>query len=266
MVIILLYLLCGAAAGFFSGLLGIGGGLVVVPLLNLIFAMQSSFAPEVVMHMAVGTSLASILFTAVSSTRSHMRRKSVDWPIVRGIAPGIVLGTIAGSYSAAYISGFGLRAFFVVFLIVTATQMLLDLYPKSTGRMPGAGKLTLAGGVIGYISSLAGLGGGGLTVPYLRWCGVELHRAVGTSAAVAWPIAVTGTIGFIVSGWGDPLLPAYSLGYVNLPAVLGIACTSIFFAPVGARVAHALPVATLRKVFAVFLYITAADMIWGMIH
>lgn len=266
MTIIILYLLCGAAAGFFSGLLGIGGGLVVVPLLTLIFSQQGNINPAVAMHVAVATSLSSILFTSVSSARSHARRGSVDWHFVRGLAPGIVIGTLIGAFGAAYISGFGLRAFFVVFLLAIATQMLLDLYPKARVSTPGVPVLSGAGLVIGGVSSLVGLGGGSLTVPFLRWCGTTMHMAVGTSSAVAWPIAVAGTFGFVVSGWGNSLLPPYSLGYVNLPATLGIACTSVFCAPLGARLAHALPVATLRKVFAVFLYVTAADMMWGMIH
>ena len=266
MLIVVLYLLCGAAAGFFSGLLGIGGGLVVVPLLTFIFTVQGVMSPDVAMHVAVATSLSSILFTSVSSARSHARRGSVEWRFVRGLAPGIVAGTLIGSFGAAYIPGFGLRAFFVVLLVCIATQMLLDLYPKSRGFAPGASALAGAGLIIGGVSSLVGLGGGSLTVPFLRWCGVDMHKAVGTSSAVAWPIAVAGTFGFVVSGWGNPLLPAWSLGYVSLPATLGIACTSVFFAPLGARLAHALPVPTLRKVFAVFLYVTAVDMMWGMLH
>ncbi len=134
------------------------------------------------------------------------------------------------------------------------------------GERPDIWTLAGAGLIIGGVSSLVGLGGGSLTVPFLRWCGVDMHKAVGTSSAVAWPIAVAGTFGFVVSGWGNPLLPAWSLGYVSLPATLGIACTSVFFAPLGARLAHALPVPTLRKVFAVFLYVTAVDMMWGMLH
>lgn len=264
--ILALYFVCGAAAGFLAGLLGIGGGLVVVPLLSLIFSFQGVMSPDVAMHAAVATSLSCILFTAVSSARSHARRGSVSWHYVRGLAPGIVAGTLLGSFGARYISGFGLRAFFVVFLLCVATQMLLDLYPKASGRNPGTSALAGAGLLIGGVSSLVGLGGGSLTVPFLRWSGVDLHKAVGTSSAVGWFIAAAGTLGFVLAGWGDPRLPAWSLGYVSLPATLGIACTSVFFAPLGARLSHALPVSSLRKVFAVFLYITAANMIWGMIR
>ncbi len=265
MYIALLYLLSGAAAGFFSGLLGIGGGLVVVPLLSIIFEAHGPMAPELVMHMALGTSLASILFTSVSSSRSHSRRGSVLWPFVRAISPAIAVGTLMGSLGSSSISGYGLKAFFVAFLFAVATQMLFDFYPKSRGAMPGKGALAGAGLVIGGVSSLVGLGGGSMSVPYLRWCGADMHKAVGTSSAIAWPIAIAGTFGYVLTGWNAPGLPAYSLGFVSLPAMLGIACTSVFFAPLGAWLAHRLPVGTLRKAFAVFLYVTACRMLWGIV-
>ena len=260
-----LYICTGAAAGFFAGLLGIGGGLVVVPLLTLIFSIQGDMSPELAMHVALGTSLSSILFTAVSSSRAHARRKSVLWNYVRGMAPAIALGTLSGSFLAAGMSGAGLKIFFVCFLLVVATQMLMDFYPRARQNAPGTGGLSLAGFAIGGVSSLVGLGGGSLSVPFLRWCGVEIHKAVGTSSALSWPIAIAGSIGYIWTGWDQPGLPAWSLGYTRGTATLGIACTSIFFAPLGARLAHALPVGTLRKVFAVFLYITAARMLWSII-
>lgn len=260
-----LYICTGAAAGFFSGLLGIGGGLVVVPLLTLIFSMQGDMSPNLAMHVALGTSLSSILFTAVSSSRAHARRKSVLWNYVRGMAPAITLGTLAGSFLAAGMSGAGLRIFFVCFLFAVATQMLMDFYPRARHTPPGMAGLSIAGLVIGGVSSLVGLGGGSLSVPFLRWCGVEIHKAVGTSCALSWPIAIAGSIGYIRTGWNQPGLPEWSLGYISATATLGIACTSIFFAPLGAKLAHALPVSTLRKIFALFLYVTATRMLWGII-
>lgn len=266
MTIILLYLLCGAVAGFLSGLIGIGGGLVVVPLLNMIFRLQGNIPPELIMHLAVGTSLSSILFTAVSSIRSHARRGGVLWKYVLGLAPAIVLGTLCAAWLASRMSTGGLRSFFVVFLLCIATQMLFDFYPHPRSTMPGRSVLAAAGFTIGGVSSLVGLGGGSMSVPFLRWCGVEMRQAVGTSVAISWPIAIAGTIGFIIVGWSDPLLPAWSLGYVNIPATLGIACSSIFFAPLGAKLAHTLPVPTLRRFFAVFLYVTACEMLWNILH
>ena len=266
MTIIFLYLLCGATAGFLSGLIGIGGGLVVVPLLNMIFRLQSDIPQELIMHLAVGTSLSSILFTAISSTRSHARMGGVLWKYVLGLSPAIVVGTLCASWLASRMSTSGLRSFFVVFLVCIATQMLFDFYPHPRKTMPGRTALAAAGFTIGGVSSLVGLGGGSMSVPFLRWCGVEMRQAVGTSAAISWPIAISGTVGFIVVGWGDPLLPAWSLGYVSLPATLGIACSSVFFAPLGAKLAHTLPVPVLRRFFAVFLYVTAGEMLWNILH
>ena len=268
MTILFLYMLCGAAAGFLSGLIGIGGGLVVVPLLNVIFRLQGDIPAELIMHLAVGTSLSSILFTAVSSARSHARRGGVLWAYVKGLAPAIVLGTLCAAWLASRMSTAGLRGFFVVFLLCVATQMLFDVYPrqKFVHDRPGRGMLAAAGFTIGGVSSLVGLGGGSMSVPFLRWCGVEMRQAVGTSAAISWPIAVSGTVGFIAVGWNAPGLPEWSLGYVSLPATLGIACASVFFAPLGVKLAHALPVAVLRRIFAVFLYVTAAEMLWNIYH
>lgn len=266
MTIILLYILCGVIAGFLSGLIGIGGGLVVVPLLNMIFRLQGSIAPELIMHLAVGTSLSSILFTAISSTRAHARKGCVLWKYVLGLAPAIVVGTICASYIASRMSTTGLRGFFVIFLLCIATQMLFDFYPHPKKTMPGRASLACAGFTIGGVSSLVGLGGGSMSVPFLRWCGVDMRHAVGTSAAISWPIAISGTVGFMIVGWGNPQLPAWSIGYINLPATLGIALFSVFFAPLGAKLAHTLPVPVLRRFFAVFLYVTAGEMLWNILH
>ena len=266
MTILFLYILCGATAGFLSGLIGIGGGLVVVPLLNMIFRLQGDIPSELIMHLAVGTSLSSILFTAVSSARSHAKRGGVLWDYVKGLTPAIVLGTLCAAWLASRMSTAGLRGFFVVFLACVATQMLFDFYPHPRKTMPGKGALAAAGFTIGSVSSLVGLGGGSMSVPFLRWCGVEMRQAVGTSAAISWPIAVSGTIGFIIVGWNAPNLPEWSLGYVSLPATLGIACSSVFFAPLGVKLVHALPVAVLRRFFAVFLYVTACEMLWNIFH
>ena len=266
MTILLLYILCGAVAGFLSGLIGLGGGLVVVPLLNMIFRLQGDIPSELIMHMAVGTSLSSILFTAFSSVRSHAKRGSVLWSYVKGLAPAIVLGTLCAAWLASSMSTAGLKSFFVLFLLCVATQMLFDFYPHPRKSMPGKGALALAGFTIGSVSSLVGLGGGSMSVPFLRWCGVGMRQAVGTSAAISWPIAFSGTIGFMFVGWNAPDLPAWSLGYVSLHATLGIACASVFFAPLGVRLVHALPLATLRRFFAVFLYVTACEMLWTIFH
>lgn len=263
--LVAIYLVCGVITGILSGLLGIGGGLVVVPLLNLVFAHNYGLDPTMAMRMALGTSLSSILFTSLSSARAHAHRGAVRWPIVRALALPILVGTLGGSLLVAHISGRGLRLFFVVFLILVATQMLVDYYPKPTAKATGKTGLGIAGLIIGGVSSLVGLGGGSLSVPYLRWRGFAMHDAVGTSSALALPIAIAGCAGYMFTGWNNPDLPLHSFGYINWAATLGIACASILFAPLGARLSHATPTGLLRKFFAVFLYITAVRMLLGTI-
>lgn len=266
MTIFVLYLICGSIAGFLSGLIGIGGGLVVVPLLNMIFRLQDTIPPELIMHLAIGTSLSSILFTAFSSTYSHAKKGGVLWRYVAGLAPAIIGGTLSASWLAARMSTSGLRLFFVIFLLCIATQMLFDFYPLPRKSIPGRSILAAAGFTIGTVSSLVGLGGGSMSVPFLRWCGVSLRQAVGTSAAISWPLAFAGNAGFITIGWGDPMLPHGCLGYVSLPATFSIACSSVVLAPLGARLAHSLPISVLRRFFAAFLYVTAGEMLWNILH
>ena len=263
--LILLYLACGAAAGLCAGLLGLGGGLVVVPLLNYIFQLDPSVPNDLGLRLAVGTSLASILFTGASSTRAHALRGSVLWSWVRPLAPALALGTFLGSRMAASLPIFGLKLFFACFLVVVAIQMAADYYPVSRGKKPGRAVLAGAGLFIGGVSSLVGLGGGTMSVPFLRWSGIDMRRAVGTSAALGLFIAASGALGYMLSGWGAPGLPPHSLGYVSLPATLGVAATSIFFAPLGARLSHALPVNILRNGFAVFLVLLAVHLAWGLL-
>ena len=263
--LIILFLICGVVAGLMAGLLGLGGGLVIVPFLNYVFRFSAALPEELSLRLAMGTSLATILFTAASSTRAHARRGSVLWPLVRPLAPALALGTALGSGVAAALPVLGLKAFFACFLVAVSAQMLADYYPASRGAEPARAVLAGGGLVIGGVSSLVGIGGGTLSVPFLRWCGVEMRQAVGTSAALGWAIAAAGSLGYAVNGWGAPDLPPFSLGYVSLPATLGVAAPSIFFAPLGVRLSHALPVNTLRKFFAVFLILLAARLTWELL-
>ncbi|HLO63135.1 MAG TPA: sulfite exporter TauE/SafE family protein, partial [Azonexus sp.] len=201
------YLLTGAVAGFFAGLLGVGGGVVVVPVLTMIFAGQGFPANEV-LHLALGTSMATILFTSVSSLRAHHAHHAVLWPVMRRLTPGILVGTLLGAQLAAWISSRSLSIFFVSFMLMVAFQMVANLRPKPTRSLPGRASLGAVGGLIGAIASLAAMGGGALTVPYLIWCNVRPHQAIGTSAAVGLPIALGGTLGYVWNGWGHPGLPA----------------------------------------------------------
>jgi uncharacterized membrane protein YfcA len=247
-------------AGVAGGLLGVGGGLVIVPLLLVSFARQGLPSASL-MHLALGTSMASIVFTSISSLRAHDRRGAVDWTIVRRITPGILAGTFFGTWVASRLSTTFLKWFFVVFLYLVAVQMLLDRKPRPSREIPGAAGTSAVGGVIGVISSLVGIGGGSLSVPFMAWCNIPVHRAIGTSAAIGLPIALAGSAGYVINGFGAPDLPPHTLGYVSLPALAGIVVASVSTAPLGARLAHSLPVPKLKRAFALLLLVMGTRLL-----
>lgn len=255
-----LYLAVGAVAGVLAGLLGIGGGLVIVPMLTFVFTSQG-LAPDYILHMALGTSLASILFTSLSSMRSHHKRGGVLWPVVFRITPGIMIGTFAGSWVASLLSTDFLKGFFGCFLLYVATQMLLGIKPKPSREVPGTAGIFAAGNIIGVFSSLVGIGGGTLSVPFLTWCNIQIHKAIGTSAGIGFPIAIAGTLGYVTSGLNVQGLPEFSLGFVNLSALLGIVAASVLTAPIGVKLAHSLPIDKLKRIFAVLLYVVGTRML-----
>ena len=261
---LLAYLALGLVTGFVAGLLGVGGGLVMVPVLSWAYAAKG-FTPEYNIHLALGTSLAVIVPTSISSLRAHHAHGAVDWTAVRRIVPGILAGTLLGSLAAAWLPDIGLRAFFTVFLFYAATQMLLGFKPKPGSGMPGLPGMSLAGGVIGLVSSWVGIGGGTLSVPFLTWCNAGLRRAIGTSSAIGFPIAVAGTVGYMISGHSVDGLPPTSLGFVYAPALIAIAAGSWVTAPLGARATHRWPVQVIRKIFAGLLYLIAARMAHGLL-
>lgn len=254
------YLALGCAVGFFAGLLGIGGGTLMVPILTALFAAQG-FAGEHLLHLALGSSMASIVLTSLSSMRTHHAHAAVLWPVVWQITPGIIVGTFGMSTLAGSIPSRPLSLFFAGFVLAIALQMLSNARPKPSRGLPGMLPLSLAGLTIGAISALVAIGGGALTVPFLVWCNVNLQRAIGTASAIGLPIAVAGSIGYAVGGWPLSGLPPHSLGYVYLPAVIAIACCSVLTAPLGAKLTHRLPVATLKKLFALLLLALAAKML-----
>jgi len=262
MTIFLLYIVLGSIAGILAGLLGVGGGLVIVPMLTFAFTL-TGIPHEHILHMALGTSMASIVFTAISSLRAHHRRGAVIWVIVTRITPGILVGTFCGSWIAAQLSTNFLKIFFSLFLLFVGTQMLLDMKPKAAREIPGNAGMFGAGSIIGIFSSLVGIGGGTLSVPFMLYHNVALHRAIGTSAAIGLPIAIAGTVGYIVNGFGVSGLPSGSFGYIHLTALCGVAMASICTAPLGARLAHSLPVKNLKKIFAVLLYAVGLKMLFG---
>jgi uncharacterized membrane protein YfcA len=235
----------------------------MVPMLVFVFGAQGMPA-EHRLHVALGTAMATIIFTSLSSVRAHHGYDSVDWPIARAIAPGI----IAGSFVAALIAGFiptrPLAILFTALVFYAATQMFFDLRPKKTRALPGKAGLFGAGALIGGLSSLLSAGGAFVSIPFLSWCSVPLRRAIGTAAAIGFPIALAGTAGYILQGLRVQGLPRWTLGYVYLPALALVVTTSMLVAPLGARLAHRVPVRRLRIVFAVMLYALAARMLAGL--
>jgi uncharacterized membrane protein YfcA len=261
---ILAYLCLGAFTGFFAGMLGIGGGLVMVPTLTLMFAAQGHFPADETLHMALGTSMATIIFTAISSLRTHHQHGAVLWPVFRQITPGILLGTAIGTHFAASIPTRPLAIFFTFFVCLIAIQMAANLKPKAARELPAPLGIGITGLGIGALSSLVAIGGGALSVPFLTWCNVRVQQAIGTSAAIGLPIAVGGTLGYIFNGWQITTLPSGSLGFVYLPALAILVVASMLTAPYGARLAHRLPVATLKRIFAGLLVLLASKMLWNL--
>ena len=258
--VIAIYLILGLCAGILSGLLGIGGGLVIVPMLVASLTWQH-IPDQFIMHLALGTSMATIIFTSVSSFMAHHRRGAVHWKIVRQVIPGILIGTFLGSCVAARLSGPFLKGVFVIFLYYVASQMLTNKKPKPSRQIPGNTGMFGVGNIIGGVSSLVGIGGGTLSVPFMMWCNVPVHEAIGTSAAIGFPIAIAGTLGYIYNGLHTAGLPAYSFGYAYLPALAGIVSASVLTAPLGVRLAHSLPVPKLKRVFAILILVVGTRML-----
>jgi len=252
----------GLATGFLAGLLGIGGGMLMVPFLTYLLGYQQ-VAPDLAIKMAIATSMATIMFTSISSVRAHHQRGAVRWDLVLRLAPGILLGGMAASMGVfALLKGSFLAIFFGLFVSFSAVQMFIDRKPAPSRQMPGTGGQVAAGSVIGFLSGLVGAGGGFVSVPFMAWCNVPIHNAVATSAALGFPIALSNVLGYVISGQSVQGLPPASFGYVWLPALAVIATCSVLTAPLGARAAHRLPVRQLKRVFASLLFGLAGYMLW----
>ncbi|ERL50186.1 sulfite exporter TauE/SafE family protein [Halomonas huangheensis] len=254
LVSVLAYLFLGALAGTMAGLYGVGGGLIIVPSLMAVFAVLN-VSPDVAMHLAVGTSLATIAVTGTSSALGHLRRGSVrrDW--LMALLPGLVVGAVLGVFVAGSLSGGKLGTLFGIFLLLVAARLVFGRSPAAGSASPGNSRMIVAGGVIGSVSALFGIGGGTLSVPWLIRCGATMTQAVGTSAACGLPIALVGAATFVITGWGDTSLPEGALGYVMVPAFVGIAVTSVPCARLGVRLAHRLPAPVLKLSFALLLVV-----------
>ena len=252
----------GIGTGFLAGLLGVGGGMLLVPFITIILANRGVGA-DLSVKMAIATSMATIIFTSLSSVRAHHRRGAVRWDIVKRLAPGIVIGSIIGSLGVfSLLKGAYLAIFFGFFVSFSATQMILDKKPKPTRQLPRTGGQLAAGGFIGFLSGLVGAGGGFISVPFMTWCNIPIHNAVASSAALGFPIAVANVLGYAISGQTVQNLPEASFGYIWLPALAVIALCSFLTAPLGAKAAHTIPVNKLKRIFASILYLLAAYMLY----
>lgn len=257
----LVFLAAGAAAGILGGLLGVGGGLLIVPAVAFVLPLLDVEA-AVVMHLAVGTSLATIVFTNISSAWAHHRRGAVRWRAAARLVAGIVPGALAGAWLAGRLDGETLAAVFGAFAVVMGLYLLAGRRPAPHRELPGGAMLAANGLGIGAVSAVVGIGGGSLTAPLLMWCNVRAQEAVATAAACGLPLAAAGAAGFVITGWQAPGLPGGALGYVYLPALAGVAAASTLTAPLGARLAHAVPADVLRRLFGAALLVIGALMIW----
>ena len=255
-----LYMATGALVGFLAGLLGIGGGMTMIPILAALFSAQH-FAPDHVVHLSLATAMASVVFTSSASVAEHTKLGSVDFTIVKRMVPGMVAGTLLSTVAAGSISQRHLALAFAVIVFGGATQILLNKKPKPGRTLPGPLPLSAFALFVGVISGLVSAGGAFLSMPFMVMCGVPMRTAIGTGAALGIPVAIIGTVGHVISGWTTSGLPPWSLGFVNLPALAGLVVTSVLIAPYGARMAHRLPIVTLKRIFATSLYLLAAKML-----
>ena len=260
---LIILLAAGAVAGTAAGLLGIGGGVIIVPVLSLVFASQA-VDESILIKVAVGTSLATIMVTAFSSVWAHHRKRAVQWPLVKIMVQGVVVGSFIGAWIADWMPALWLTIAFILFLIGVSLQMAIGPV-QGDKELPGHWGLRSVSCIVGAISAMMGIGGGALHVPFLSWRGVPVKQSIATSAAIGLPLAIASTIGFILTGLDETGLPENSIGYVNLPAFAGVVVASTLFAPLGARLAHRLPDKILKKTFSVFLFLLALQMIYELI-
>ena len=256
-----LYALTGLVAGCIGGILGLGGGIIIVPALHFLF-LQQGMSQQYLMQISVTTSLATIIVTAIPSTWVHHRKHAVIWPIVIVMAAGILLGAGAGALLADTLSSQYLQYIFGCFEILIAAQILLNYKSKALVALPGKPGQFFAGGIIGSLSTLLGIGGGTLTVPYLLYCQVAMRNAVAVSSACGFPIALAGTLFLIIAGFDNPELPKHTIGYLYWPAALTIVTMTLISAPIGARLTHHVSVTILKRCFAIVLFVVGMKMLF----
>ncbi len=256
-----IYIFFGAIVGVLAGLLGVGGGVILVPILDFTLPLQG-INTAFNHHMAIATSLANILFTSAVSAYSHNKHGTIPWNIVRCMTPGILAGSFGSTFIIRFIPAAPLKIFFACFLAYAAAQMLINIKPKASRTLPGTPGLILAGAVIGLLSGFLGIGGAMLSITFLLMCNVPLIASISASAAFGFPIAAAAVIGFALNGQAVPDLPPHTLGFIYLPALVGLILASTLTTPLGTKLAHTLPVKTIRRFFGVFLVCMAVRMIY----
>lgn len=257
-------IILGAVVGFMAGLLGIGGGGIMVPILTTIFLWQGMPVDQVV-HLALGTAMASIVVTSFSSMRAHHRKGGVAWDVVKTMTPGIIFGTFVSTFVVAHLNAVFLACFFSFFMLCVGIQMFAGAKPAPHRSLPSKAVLVAAGGGIGGISALVSIGGGALSVPFLHWYNVDVKRAIGTSSALGFPIALSGAAGYIINGWSESTSDGYSLGFIYVPAVVAISMVSVFFAPLGVKMNYRLPIGVIKKIFAILLFALSIKMLSSIV-
>lgn len=260
---ILYFFLLGSFVGIIAGMFGIGGGGVIVPVLTYIF-LAHDFSKESVVHVALGTSMAATIATTFASFRAQQKRDAVHWGVVKMMVPGILVGTFASTFIASHLNSFYLAIFFSCFFFIVGIRMLLESKPRPGKKLMGPKVHAAAGGLIGGIAALVSIAGGAMTVPYLIWQSIDVKKAIGTSSAVGFPIAIVGTVGYIINGWSHTSMEQMMIGYVYLPAMLFVALGSYLCAPLGVKLMHYLPGGTIKKLFAILPLVLSIKMITSL--
>lgn len=259
--LILLLLLAGSLAGFIAGLFGVGGGIVVVPVALWVLHAQN-VESDYIQHIAVGTSLSVMVFSTFVSSLGHYRKKVIHFGVFKSMAPGIVIGSITGSMLASYIPSKSLQVVFIVFAYLVSVKTLLGYNPNSAWSLPKPAGIFGVGSLVGGISGLLGIGGGVFNVPFLLACKVPIKNAVGTSATLSWSVAISGAISYIWSGLQIDNLPEGTLGFCYLPVALTLVITTSVFAPLGVKLAHALPAKPMRIIFGLMLLVVSTQILF----
>ena len=261
---IMYFLLLGSFVGVISGLFGIGGGGIIVPILTMIF-LSKGMDQSTVVHLALGTSMSIIIITSISSVRAQQKKKAIEWNIVKLMVPGILVGTFLATFIASKLDSFYLSLIFSLFMFYSAMQMFIDKKPKVESGLFSKKTQVLSGSLIGGLSALVSIGGGILSVPYLVMQNIDIRRAIATSSAIGVPIAVAGTFGYILNGLDSTSFSDYSIGYVNLAAFLCVSVASFLTAPIGVMLVHKIEVKLMKKLFAILPLVLSIKMIYSLI-